>query len=119
MQKNPEKRHLKTYFRHQNKKRIDLVNEHGILTVLYRRYGTMLKEEKIEEIIFKAMQDFADKNDGEPGWSRDTIEELVLKEGGEQVDVFRAMALGLNMCGIEGYQLGDSGYFYCQDAEVL
>lgn len=75
----------------------------------------MLKEEKIEEIIFKAMQEHADKNGGESGWSRDTIERLVLEEGGSQDDVLRAMAMGLNLCGIEGYQLGDSEYFYCPD----
>lgn len=54
------------------------------------------------------MQDFAEKNDGESGWSRDMIEKLVLERGGEWGDVLRAMVLGMNLCGIEGYQLGDS-----------
>ena len=66
----------------------------------------MLSDDVIEEITFSAMQDFAEKNDGESGWSRDTIEKLVLEKGGEWSDVLRAMVLGMNLCGIEGYQLG-------------
>ena len=68
----------------------------------------MLTEDIIEEITINAMQDFADKNDGADGWSRDTIEKLVLDKGGEWGDVIRAMVLGMNLCGIEGYQLGES-----------
>lgn len=66
----------------------------------------MLADDVIEEITFNAMQDFADKNDGASGWSRDTIEKLVLDKGGEWGDVKRAMVLGMNLCGIVGYQLG-------------
>ena len=66
----------------------------------------MLSDDVIEEIAFQAMQDYADKNDGVSGWSRDTIEKLVLEKGGEWSDVLKAMCLGLNLCGIEGYQLG-------------
>ena len=54
------------------------------------------------------MQDFADKNDGASGWSRDTIEKLVLDKGGEWGDVLRAMVLGMNLCGIEAEQCGGS-----------
>lgn len=68
----------------------------------------MLTEEMIEEITISAMRDFAEKNDGEPGWSRNTIEKLVMEKGGEWGDVLRVMVLGMNMCGIEGYQLGNS-----------
>jgi len=49
------------------------------------------------------MQDFAEKNDGESGCSRDAIEQLVLEKRGEWSDVLRAMAPGMNLCGIEGY----------------
>ena len=79
----------------------------------------MLKQEKIEEIIFKAMQDHADKNNGESGWSRDKIQELVLEAEGEQEDVLRCMAKGLNLCGVDGYRLGNSDYFYIPDEETL
>ena len=66
----------------------------------------MLSNDIIEENTFQAMQDFADKNDGVSGWTRDEIEKLVLEKGGERRDVLRAMALGMNLCGVEGYQLG-------------
>lgn len=66
----------------------------------------MLTDDVIEEITFNAMQDFAEKNDGETGWSRDTIEKLVLEKGGEWSDVLRSMVLGMNLYGVEGYQLG-------------
>ena len=68
----------------------------------------MLTEDVIEEITFNAMQDFADKNDGASGWSRDMIEKLVLDKGGEWGDVLRAMVLGMNLCGIEAEQCGGS-----------
>ena len=68
----------------------------------------MLTEDVIEGITFSAMQDFADRNDGASGWSRDTIEKLVLDKGGEWGDVLRAMVLGMNLCGIEAYQCGRS-----------
>ena len=68
----------------------------------------MLTDDAIEEITFSAMQDFAEKNNGETGWARDTIEKLVLEKGGEWSDVLRAMVLGMNLCGVEGYQLGSS-----------
>ena len=68
----------------------------------------MLSNDVIEEIAFQAMQDYADKNDGETGWTRDEIEKLVLEKGGEWSDVLKTMALGMNLCGVEGYQLGGS-----------
>ena len=68
----------------------------------------MLSNDVIEEIAFQAMQDYANKNNGETGWTRDEIEKLVLEEGGEWSDVLKAMALGMNLCGVEGYQLGGS-----------
>ena len=65
------------------------------------------------------MQDFAEKNDGESGCSRDAIEQLVLEKRGEWSDVLRAMAPGMNLCGIEGYQLGGCRIDEAQNGEKL
>ena len=66
----------------------------------------MLPQETIEKITVEAMQKYARENGGEQGWTKDDITTGVLLAGGEEADVFRAMALGMNLCGIEGEQCG-------------
>lgn len=58
----------------------------------------MLTKETIEKIVNDCMQKYADENDGKPSWAKVDIENAVLELGGEQKDVYAAMAHGMERC---------------------
>jgi hypothetical protein len=58
----------------------------------------MLSKETIELIVNDCMAKFARENDGSNGWSKEDILNAVLLNGGEQKDVYAAMALGMEKC---------------------
>lgn len=66
----------------------------------------MLSQSEIERITFEAMKKYSREHKGETGWTKEGITNGVLAAGGEQSDVWRSMALGMNLCGIKGYQCG-------------
>ena len=60
----------------------------------------MLPQETIEKIAFDAMKKYSEEHDGVQGWEKEDFQNAVLEAGGDQQDVWRAMALGMNLCGI-------------------
>lgn len=62
----------------------------------------MLPRRTIEMIVDDCIKKYAREHDGSHGWSKEDIENMVLKHGGEQKDVYAAIAHGLEKClGVE------------------
>lgn len=58
----------------------------------------MLKQEIIEGIVFNAMKKYSRENQGSVGWAKDDIAAGVFAVGGDITDVYRGMALGMDLC---------------------
>ena len=58
----------------------------------------MLTKEKIEVIVKDCMEKYAKENDGSQGWAKEDIQNAVLREGGDEKDVYEAMAVGFEKC---------------------
>ena len=52
----------------------------------------------LETIVFECMEKFAKENCGEQGWTKEDIQNAVLKRGGKMEDVYEAMKIGLKIC---------------------
>ena len=70
----------------------------------------MQKHDEIERITFEAMEKYARENGGATGWTKEDITNGVLKAGGEQEDVFRCMALGMELCGVRGSRITEKNF---------
>ncbi len=62
----------------------------------------MLSQEMIEGIVFDAMKKFSRENKGAVGWTKDDIAAGVFAAGGNMSDVYRGMALGMDLCQPDG-----------------
>ena len=58
----------------------------------------MLPRRTLELIVDDCMKKFARENNGSEGWTKEDIQNAVLHHGGEQKDVYAAMAIGMELC---------------------
>lgn len=58
----------------------------------------MLTKRTLEMIVDDCMKMYARENNGERGWTKEDIENAVLRHGGEKNDVYAAMKIGMEVC---------------------
>ena len=58
----------------------------------------MLSRRTLEMIVDDCMVKYAKENNGSQGWTKEDIINEVMRHGGEQKDVYSAMAIGMELC---------------------